>query len=242
VAQADEGAEARRQNSDLDERVQLLEDENQLLRESSEGLKVQLARGGAGQQSEAACLQETITAGGSKVKEDLRNVQRDVAKLKEDMIVTRWMTGKVLFEPSIRTGKLRLSDRGETREICDIPDGIIPHVAKACRGNVHDHKGVAVTSSRTLDDKDPMFAVKNATDLETGFIFCSAYRNRSEDIQHTRNNWVCYDFKERKILPTHCTIRTNGFGPGLVGGAGLSAGVVVMLLVLLLVWVRAVNI
>jgi hypothetical protein len=26
---------------------------------------------------------------------------------------------------------------------------------------------------------------------------------------------VCYDFKERRILPTHCTIRANDFGgPG----------------------------
>jgi hypothetical protein len=25
---------------------------------------------------------------------------------------------------------------------------------------------------------------------------------------------VCYDFKERRIVPTHYTIRTNGYGPG----------------------------
>jgi hypothetical protein len=35
-----------------------------------------------------------------------------------------------------------------------------------------------------------------------------------EDIPHTRNNWICYDFKERKIVPTHYTIRTHGNGPG----------------------------
>jgi hypothetical protein len=36
----------------------------------------------------------------------------------------------------------------------------------------------------------------------------------TEDILHTRNNWICYDFKERRIVPTHYTIRTHAFGPG----------------------------
>jgi hypothetical protein len=37
---------------------------------------------------------------------------------------------------------------------------------------------------------------------------------KEEDIPHTPNNWICYDFKERRIVPTHYTIRTNGHGPG----------------------------
>jgi hypothetical protein len=57
------------------------------------------------------------------------------------------------------------------------------------------------------------YAAKNAADLETDSYFCSAYR-RKEDILHTRNNWLCYDFKERKIVPTHYAIRTNLAGPG----------------------------
>jgi hypothetical protein len=28
------------------------------------------------------------------------------------------------------------------------------------------------------------------------------------------NNWVCYDFKKRRIVPTHYMIRTNDWGPG----------------------------
>jgi hypothetical protein len=42
----------------------------------------------------------------------------------------------------------------------------------------------------------------------------SAYRDKEEDIPHTRNNWICYDFKERRIVPTHYTIRTNHGPPG----------------------------
>jgi hypothetical protein len=52
---------------ELGGRLQQLEDENRLHRESSEGLKGQLAPVEAGQQSEVARLQEAIT-GGSKVK------------------------------------------------------------------------------------------------------------------------------------------------------------------------------
>jgi hypothetical protein len=61
---------------------------------------------------------------------------------------------------------------------------------------------------------DPDYAAKNAADLETGWIFHSAYRDPSENIPHTPNNWICYDFKERRIVPTHYTIRTNSDPPG----------------------------
>jgi hypothetical protein len=55
-------------------------------------------------------------------------------------------------------------------------------------------------------------AAKNAADLETDSDFCSAYRSYKEDIPHTRNNWICYNFKKRRIVPTHYTIRTNFLG------------------------------
>jgi hypothetical protein len=34
------------------------------------------------------------------------------------------------------------------------------------------------------------------------------------DIPHTRNNWICYNFKEGKVAPTHYTVRTNHCNPG----------------------------
>jgi hypothetical protein len=49
--------------------------------------------------------------------------------------------------------------------------------------------------------------------LEAESFFRSDYRNYREEIRHTRHNWVCYDFKERRILPTHYTIRTNWQDP-----------------------------
>jgi hypothetical protein len=108
----------------------------------------------------------------------------------------------------------------------DVPDGIIAHLTRECGGNVHDHHVVDITSGSFEKEteganphsgaynNDPSLATKNAADLETYSRFLSAYRHYSEDIPHTRNNWICYDFKERRIMPTHYTIRTNDDSPG----------------------------
>jgi hypothetical protein len=105
-------------------------------------------------------------------------------------------------------------------------NGIIAHLTRQCGGNVHDRHIVDITSesfetetegtnshSGAFDNSADL-AAKNAADLETGSCFLSAYRGKKANIPHTRNNWVCYDFKERRIVPTHYTIRTYGNGPG----------------------------
>jgi hypothetical protein len=241
--QGDERAEARRWNSELGGRVQRLEEESGLLRESSEGLKDQLARVEAGQQSEVTRLQEAMTAGGSRVREDLGNVERELAKMKEEIrammpkpdpsaqIVALAADGTVppalkpaaspkplsgpppapkqakQFPPVMRKG-----------EAFDVPNGIIAHLKRECRGNVHDRHIVNVTPESFEKETyavNLLLAAKNAADLETSSEFRSAYRrNRSETVPHTRNNWVCCDFNERRIVPTHYTIPTNELGPG----------------------------
>jgi hypothetical protein len=108
----------------------------------------------------------------------------------------------------------------------EVPGGIIAHLTRECGENVHDCDVVDVTSGSFEKvtqganphsgayDNNPSFAAKNAADLETVSFFCSAFRKAGEDIPHMRNNWVCYDFKERRIVPTHYTIRTNRNGQG----------------------------
>jgi hypothetical protein len=137
--------------------------------------------------------------------------------------------------PLMRKGKLRLPGGRETGTMYDIPEGIIAHLTKKCDGNVQDQHAVDVTSgSFTKEtaganphsgayDNRPSNAAKNVADLEAGSIFHSAYRRKEEDIQHTRNNWLCYDFKKTRIVPTHYTIRTNGVS---VGGAHLKSWLV----------------
>jgi hypothetical protein len=46
------------------------------------------------------------------------------------------------------------------------------------------------------------WTAKNATDLETGSYYYSTYRKK-EDIPRTRNNWLCYDFKQKKCKTTN---------------------------------------
>jgi hypothetical protein len=94
---------------------------------------------------------------------------------------------------------------------------------------VHDRHIVDVTSGsfeKETDrfkpdshryDNDPRYAAMNVADLDTDLLFLSAYREKEEDIPPTMNNCVCYDFKERRIVTTHYTIRTNGFMAHLKG-------------------------
>jgi hypothetical protein len=108
----------------------------------------------------------------------------------------------------------------------DVPDGIIAHLTRVCGGNVHGRHVVNVTCGSFEKEtyranprsgacnNDPKWARKSAADLETDSAFFSAYCWKTANIPHARNNWVCYDFKERRIVPTHYTIRTNEYGPG----------------------------
>jgi serine/threonine protein kinase len=96
----------------------------------------------------------------------------------------------------------------------EVPDGIIAHLTRECGGNVDECNVVSVTSSKCWDDH-PRRAARNIVNLEDCSEFLSAYRDKADDIPHTRNNWVCYDFKERRIVPTHYTIRTTQYGPHL---------------------------
>jgi hypothetical protein len=109
----------------------------------------------------------------------------------------------------------------------DVPDGIIAHLMRECGGNVHDRNVVDVTCGsfeKETEGANPHsgafhnsidYAAKKAADLETDSWFLSAFRTRfEENIPHTRNNWICYDFREKSIVPTHYTIRMHEYGPG----------------------------
>jgi hypothetical protein len=125
------------------------------------------------------------------------------------------------FRLSMKKGKLRCSDGSHTTNTYDIPGGIIAHLTRECGGNVHDRNVITVTSgsferetqganphSGVFDNKAE-YAAKNVADLETDSRFYSAFREKKKDIPHARNNWLCYDFKERRTVPTYYTVRTN---------------------------------
>jgi hypothetical protein len=222
ASQGDELTETRRRNSEMGDRMQQLEEENRRIRETSEGLKSQLARAEARQQSLVAGLQEAIAAGGSKVTEEVVNLEQELARLKRE--IKRMKMTEKQFPRSMKKWKSK-DWKGDEMKI-DVPDGIIAHLTRECGGNVHNRNLVDVTSGSFEKetqganphsgayDNNPKWAAKNTADLETDSCFISAYRWKEEDIPHTRNNWICYDFKERRIVPTHYTIRTHWNGPG----------------------------
>jgi hypothetical protein len=137
-------------------------------------------------------------------------------------IRSRLILANVNKEPTNQFLPSSVKKRGQF----DVPDGIIAHLTRECGGDVHDRHVVDITSGSFETESyganphsgawnnNPNYAAKNAADLETNSYFHSAYRGYKGEIPHTRNNWICYDFKKRRIVPTHYTIRTNEDGTG----------------------------
>ena len=72
---------------------------------------------------------------------------------------------------------------------------------RECGGNVHDKGIVNVTASSVYSSCHP----KGAVDLGTNSTYVSNNENDS---------WICYDFKERRMIPKSYSVRSNGFWPG----------------------------
>jgi hypothetical protein len=59
------------------------------------------------------------------------------------------------------------------------------------------------------------FGVKNIVPPKTKTVFGTGDKFPDEDIAQAPNHWVCYDFREMRVLPTHYTLRSAE--RGLVG-------------------------
>jgi hypothetical protein len=78
----------------------------------------------------------------------------------------------------------------------NVPDGTRANLTRESGGNVHADGAVDVTSSRQYQYQ-LQWARKKAADLADSSALWSSYRNKSENTPHSRNNWICYDFKNR---------------------------------------------
>jgi hypothetical protein len=87
-------------------------------------------------------------------------------------------------------------------------NGIIAHLTREYRRNVHDAGVVHVASSPPIS-RESHCAAKNVADLNSHSVFCSGVRKATAAIPHTRNNWICYDFKTLRVIPTHYTIQSS---------------------------------
>ena len=81
-------------------------------------------------------------------------------------------------------------------------DGVIAQLTRECGGNVHNKGIVNVTASSVANESNHP---KNATEFETKQDFYS---------QNEPNSWICYDFKERRVIPTSYSARSSYGGPG----------------------------
>ena len=80
-------------------------------------------------------------------------------------------------------------------------NGIIRYLTKQCGGNVYDKGIVGIDSSPEWNES---LLPKNVVDLDSLNFFVT--RNSNE------NAFISFDFKERKIHPTHYTIRARSDG------------------------------
>jgi hypothetical protein len=76
-------------------------------------------------------------------------------------------------------------------------DGIIAHLSSECGGNVHDRGIVHITSKSVLNDSYPP---KLAADLQSTTYFHSIGEP---------GQWLCYDFKDRRVRPTHYSVHAH---------------------------------
>jgi hypothetical protein len=75
-------------------------------------------------------------------------------------------------------------------------DGLICYLTAKYNGNVADCGIVSVSSSSC----HPLCPARHAVDLQTSTHFES---------QNAPNQWLCYDFKSRKVQPTHYSIHAH---------------------------------
>lgn len=78
-------------------------------------------------------------------------------------------------------------------------NGIIHYLTQTSGGNVGDNGTVAISSS----SENGSYVAKNAVDFESENV-----QNYFQSIDQS-NSWLKYDFKERKVCPTHYSIRTR---------------------------------
>jgi hypothetical protein len=76
--------------------------------------------------------------------------------------------------------------------------GVISFLTARCNGNVSDKGVVVVTASNQYNDTT--CAAKNAVDLTASSFFGS---------HNQVNQWICYDFGDSRIKPTHYAIRSR---------------------------------
>jgi hypothetical protein len=111
---------------------------------------------------------------------------------------------RLILSVSLSTSSRRVSsppDRIFALKSNSLLEGIITGLTISCGGNVHERGLVSITDSS--HDSDP-YSGKVAADLGDANSYLQS--NNSPD------QWLCYDFKNSRVSPTHYSIRTAAVG------------------------------
>jgi hypothetical protein len=87
-------------------------------------------------------------------------------------------------------------------------DGVISYLTKKHGGDVQE-KGIVALTSKSADT-GPLASLKDVVDLNSPFGFCS---------KSGPGQWVCWDFGEMRVRPTHYTIKCHFLGSWVVEGS-----------------------
>ena len=115
------------------------------------------------------------------------------------------MCGRLILEANLQANPRAVTPPGiilpynESKPL----EGIIAHLTRECGGNVHDKNVVNVTASCVF--KDDNSYQRRVVELGTDSFLCS---------NDAKDTWVCYDFKDRRIIPTSYSVRSWRDGPG----------------------------
>jgi hypothetical protein len=107
-------------------------------------------------------------------------------------------------QTDVQTLNSLLSDEPALKQ-CEIPmaeaeslEGILSYLTRTHGGNFYE-KGIVTITSKSVYSAAPRYALKNVADFTDGSTFVSADQP---------GQWVCWDFHDLHIRPTHYTIWT----------------------------------
>jgi hypothetical protein len=101
----------------------------------------------------------------------------------------------------------------------DNMDGIIRYLTKKHGGNVHE-KGIVTITSKSATGFALNPAAVVVADLDS--ISCFQPENRTPEPGRTKmgvGQWICWDFREMRVCPTHYTIRATNLTAWVVEGS-----------------------
>jgi hypothetical protein len=78
-------------------------------------------------------------------------------------------------------------------------EGILWHLTTKHGGHVHE-KGIVTITSKSFWAKNPRYRARNAADFAYDWFFLS---------EDEPGQWICWDFGELRIRPTHYTMKAH---------------------------------